>query len=116
MSVSNSRRRAPRLETPGYRAYVLDLNIPLKLLDVATGGFGAASRRSFRPGDVHRFSIRTPQGETLVVSARATHCRRGAAADDDGYYVTGWQFVTTDENRRTVDRLLDSLTGSLTFY
>ena len=111
------RRRAPRIENRG--RLVLQLvsdEAPVTLHDFSTGGFSLVSPTPFVPGKVHKFRIGPHRGPFALLSARVAYSRRLSRHRHGDEYLIGLAFDKLDEaGRKAVDRLLDALTGTLSF-
>jgi hypothetical protein len=111
------RRRAPRLENRGrLLLQLVSDDAPVKMHDFSTGGFSLVSPTPFVPGKVHKFRIGPRGGPFALLSARVAYSRRLSRHQQGDEYLIGLAFEKLDAaSRKSVDRLLDALTGTLSF-
>lgn len=106
-AVSQSPRPAERRRSPRVKAvsllhgYWVELDMPVRVLDISLGGFAVESRIPFPTGSEQTFLFSTGDGrETLV----RCECRNVRTTELDGetISVAGFQFLPQPEENLTV--------------
>ncbi len=112
------RRQSLRLEALGrITATWLSGKLPVEIYDVCSGGFSMVTDVALQIDSIHRFRVQAARtGPALEVSARVRYCRPFSRPQGADQYLTGLAFAALDaKGRAAVDRLLDSLTSTLSF-
>jgi hypothetical protein len=84
--------------------------------DFSSDGFSLVSPTPFVAGKVHKFRLGPRDGPYAVLAARVAYCRRFSRHRHGDEYLIGLAFEDLGEaGRKAVDRLMDALTGTLSF-
>jgi hypothetical protein len=113
--AASYRRQSPRLEILDRLTGALEPAGPtVKVLDVSLSGLGIETAWAFEPGSVHRFRFTAPDGSSVVLAARVTHCHRRPTADGSALYLTGFRFVPSAGDD-SPGALIDKITSAISF-
>jgi len=111
-------RRSPRIEALGrLEAVWLSGTGSVEVYDVSAGGFSVVTDVAFAVNSTHRFAFGSgTTGPSFEVSARVRYSRQFSDPERNVQYLTGLSFSGLDaRGRAAVDRLIDTLTSTLSF-
>ena len=114
------RRESPRVDVPApgrMRVQLLSLDVPVTVVQVALGGFRLRTAFMFLVGSVHPFRFKLGDGATVDVSARVTHCLPRVTKDGVPVYLTGLEFIDSDDRQAQTAgaELLDEVSSQVSF-
>lgn len=112
------RRRSPRIEALGrISVAVQGGTVPVELYDIGAGGFSLVTDVPLEVNSVHRFVFRVvSSAQEVKASARVRYCRQFTGPERSVQFLSGLSFANLDAaGRAAVDRLIDSLTSTLSF-
>lgn len=112
-----SRRDSPRLEVEAILDGLLTRgNLRLNLMDLGFGGFAVESPIAFSPGSSHAFRFVTTAGVVVSIRAELVYSRPNGQQEGMEYFVSGFKYLmTTPEDERSIDILIDAANSPLTF-
>ena len=98
---TSERRHFPRIAIlEQFHSQFVALDVPVLTCDVSYGGFSIKAPVAFPLGDVHEFLFTRNDGVSLLVTARAVHCRPVEGPEGAPAHLTGFEFVLDDPRTR----------------
>jgi hypothetical protein len=111
------RRKSPRVPVGReVQAGIATIGESLRVVELGFGGFSALLNTPLPIDSCHEFRFRVASGLAVVLHANVKYCLR-INAPDRVRFLVGVEFDRQDrpEVRKTIDRLLDAATATLSF-
>src|SRR5688572_15579539 len=88
------RRASPRVDVLGdIEGHMVPLGLPVRLMEISSGGFRMETSVMFIAGVVHQFRFTLSDGNQVIVAARVMHSYEFRTPGGTIRYVTGLQFA-----------------------